>query len=305
MKTVDLVSKIRASQRTMARQLGNLKMHRFPSIGTFSQCHVLVELHAQGVMNISQIAEALNLEPSTISRLLVPLAERGLCQIQPHPQDNRHKLIALTPQGILSVRQINDEMNEQVTRAVEVMSVEEQQTVLQGVSIYGETLKKTALHVNFQFRKILKKDIPQLIDLIKTIYAEFDAQYLRSYITENEPYSLYDLYHQDPRSNYFVLEYKAKIVGGIGYIPLEQASTICILKDMYLASYLRRLRLGASMLQKALKKAKADRFTHCYVATHQQMEAANALFKKFGFKPTENPLGTENNNDIGWYLKEL
>src|SRR5471030_1259673 len=98
MKTNTLIPHIRSASREMVRQFGLLN-NRFASIGSTSQCHALVELDSHGVMNLGQLASVLNLEKSTISRLITQLFDQGICHIQPDECDRRNKLISLTKTG--------------------------------------------------------------------------------------------------------------------------------------------------------------------------------------------------------------
>lgn len=56
-------------------------------------------LALHGPSKASGLAEALGMDKSAISRLAKSLAELGLVQAQPDPQDGRGVILALTPRG--------------------------------------------------------------------------------------------------------------------------------------------------------------------------------------------------------------
>ncbi len=307
MQTEHLIQSIRSSSREMAREHGVLN-NRFSVIGSMSQCHALIELDSNGTMNLGQLSLALNLEKSTTSRLAAQLSEKGACRIEPDANDRRNKVISLTKEGLVLVNKIHMEANSQVNDALELMTDEEKNIVLQGLSIYAKKLKLSRLQQKYSIRKLLKKDVPSLINLTKTIWAEFgfDSKHPAAYLFESELSKTYEIY-SSKRSNYYVLVTGNKVVGGAGFGPLSTTCQDTVeLKGMYLSPELRGLGLGASLLQKALPEAKKEGFKKCYIETMQFMHAANALYKKFGFIELNEPIGNTGHDWTNcWYIKEL
>ena len=155
-----LISQIRSSSRDLVRQLGLLN-NRFIEIGSVSQCHTLVELNTQGMMNLKQLSTVLNLEKSTTSRLVAQLCDEGLCKLNFDTNDRRNKLISLTDKGKLFADQIDHEAKLQVEEALNVMSEEERNAVAHGLSIYAHALKQSKPENKYKSRKPLKKAIPK------------------------------------------------------------------------------------------------------------------------------------------------
>ncbi|HEX4045007.1 MAG TPA: GNAT family N-acetyltransferase [Gammaproteobacteria bacterium] len=307
MKIDDLILQIRASSREMVRQLGLLN-NCFSSIGSVSQCHALVELDAHGVMNLGQLSTVLNLEKSTTSRLVSQLCNKGICTIQPDENDRRNKLVSLTKKGESLVNKIHHEAKLQVKQALDILSDDEQHAVARGLSIYAKALKRSKLQNEYTIRKLLKADVPQLINLIKTVRTEFgfDASHPGAPLFEIELNKLYEIFNKK-MSNYFILLQDKKVVGGVGFSPLSTADqAICELRGMYLISHLRGLGLGALLLQKVLEEAKKEGFKNCYLETQDFMYGANTLYKKFGFKQLDKPLRqSERIWTNSWYIKEV
>ena len=135
--------------------------NRFAEIGSISQCHTLVELDTQGMMNLKQLSTALNLEKSTTSRLVAQLCDQDLCKIHFDANDRRNKLISLTKKGKLLADHIHHEAVLQIKQALNVMSEEEKNTVVNGLSIYANALKQSKPENKYKSRKSLKKTIPK------------------------------------------------------------------------------------------------------------------------------------------------
>jgi len=302
-----LISQIRSSSREMVRQFGLLE-NRFSEIGSTSQCHALVELGSQGLMNLAQLSSALNLEKSTTTRLVQQLLDDGLCHIRPDENDRRNKLLSLTKKGLKLADKINVEARLQVKQALALMNDEEQNMVARGLSLYAKALHRSHMRNECSIRKLEKNDMSQLISIIKQVRAEFgfDENHPTASLSEKEFDDMYEFFSKD-KSGYFVLEHDKEIVGGGGYCPLPGADKdICELRGMYLASSLRGLGLGTVVLQKILQYAKADGFKKCYLETQDFMQGANALYKKCGFQKLDKPMGNTGHSWTNcWYIKEL
>lgn len=307
MSANNVVNQIRSASREMIRQFGFLN-NRFSSIGSTSQCHALVELDAHGVMNLGQLSSVLNLDKSTASRLVMQLCKEDSCQIHFDENDRRNKLISLTKKGLQLVNAIHYEANLQVKLALNMINEEEQATVLKGLTAYAKALKRSRLHNEYKVRKLQKSDMPQLVNLIKSIWAEFgfDSTHPKATVFEEELHRTYETYTAK-KSNYYVLVDGKKIIGGVGYAPLVGANkNICELKGMYLSSQLRGLGLGSMLLKKALIDAKNEGFKKCYLETMDFMHGANNLYHKFGFLKLEKPLGDTGHSWTNhWYIKNL
>jgi putative acetyltransferase len=307
MKTETLIPHIRSASREMVRQFGLLN-NRFSAIGSTSQCHALVEIDSHGVMNLGELSAILNLEKSTISRLVAQLLEQGICQIQSDENDRRNKLISLTKKGSIQVNKIHVAARLQVRQALDMMSDEERMTVVRGLSIYAKALKRSRLQNEYSIRELHKKDVPPLINLTKTVWAEFgfDASHPSAPLFENELNKTYETYTaKDCR--YYLLVHDKRIVGGAGFTPLANSDdNTCELKGMYISSQLRGMGLGAMLLQKVLEEAQDLGFKKCYLETMDFMRGANTLYKKLGFVPLAKPIGNTGHNWTNcWYLKGL
>lgn len=301
------ITQIRSASRELVQQLGLLN-NQFSNIGSISQCHTLVELDTYGVMNLNQLSARLNLEKSSTSRLVAQLCENKICHIQPDESDRRNKLISLTKKGRDLVNEIHAEATIQVQQALDLISDEEKSAVVNGLSIYAKALKQAKLQKEYSIRILQKSDMPQLIHLTKTVWAEFgfDSAHPSASVFEEELHKTYEAYNTK-KSEYFVLIHGKKIVGGAGYAPLAgEKNSICELKGMYLSSQLRGLGLGNLLLKKVLLAAVKDKYRQCYLETMAYMHGANKLYKKFGFKKLSKTIGNTGHHWTDhWYLKDL
>ncbi|MDR3646316.1 MAG: GNAT family N-acetyltransferase [Candidatus Babeliales bacterium] len=169
-------------------------------------------------------------------------------------------------------------------------------------SVKGNTVQNS-----YKVRIFSKQDIPQLLNIIRSVRAEFgfDSKHPDAQLIEEELNHTFDIYDCNG-NNYFVIENGAKIVGGGGYGTLsDKYKDICEIKGMYLLSETRGLGLGSILLQHILQQAKSHGFKQCYLETNDFMHGANALYTKFKFRILDKPLLAEHKWTNRYYLKEL
>lgn len=74
---------------------------------TSAQCHILLELEARGSASVGELAEALELDPSTLSRSADSLVRAGLVSRAEDQANRRRQILALAAAGREKVDSIN------------------------------------------------------------------------------------------------------------------------------------------------------------------------------------------------------
>lgn len=105
----DALPDIRRFRATIRRlqQLMRLQLRVCCRSVTLAQCHLLLEVEAQGEATTGRLARELYLDKSTLSRTVDGLVSAGLLRRAAHATDRRITLLSLTPQG----RNVCDEIN--------------------------------------------------------------------------------------------------------------------------------------------------------------------------------------------------
>lgn len=302
---------IRSHSRQLVRELHILK-GVFQNTGfTYSQCHTLFELKKNKALNLMELSQKLLLDKSNVSRLLKGLIKKGLVEAQISTTDKRQKLFRLTTTGLKSVENNNALANEQVENALTLLSLTEQQAVLDGLKLYAKALGQSRQQADFQFRPIEKKDNEQVARLIQTVMTEYGAVGEGYSIQDPEVHQMYEAY-QDEKAYFLVIEKKhlsgaGKIVGCGGIGPLTGGNdNICELKKMYFYPEARGKGLGKTMVRTCLEKAQSLDYQICYLETVERMWQANLLYKKMGFESLTTPMGcTGHSGCDAWYAKSL
>lgn len=83
-----------------------------------SQAGVLHALKTQGPMRLGDLAEAMRLDASTVSRHVQQLCDRGMIDRDPDPEDGRARIIAISDDGRDGLRRTFDLRREVITEAM-------------------------------------------------------------------------------------------------------------------------------------------------------------------------------------------
>jgi len=83
-----------------------------------SQAAILYVLKSQGAMRLGDLAEAMRLDASTVSRHVQQLGDRGLIDRDPDPEDGRARIIAISDAGLTGLKHTFDQRRAFITAAM-------------------------------------------------------------------------------------------------------------------------------------------------------------------------------------------
>ncbi|WP_159540122.1 MarR family winged helix-turn-helix transcriptional regulator [Aeromicrobium sp. 9AM] len=83
-----------------------------------SQATLLYTLKCRGAMRLGDIAEAMQLDASTVSRHVQQLGDRGFIDREPDPVDGRARIIALSRTGAATLKKSFDQRRAFLTQAL-------------------------------------------------------------------------------------------------------------------------------------------------------------------------------------------
>jgi DNA-binding MarR family transcriptional regulator len=100
--------RFRRSLRALEREVELALSEQTECCGvTSAQCHLLLEIEAGGRASIGELASALALDPSTLSRTVDSLVRAALVSRSDDPSNRRRQLVELLPAGREKVEAIN------------------------------------------------------------------------------------------------------------------------------------------------------------------------------------------------------
>jgi putative acetyltransferase len=300
------IEEIRKGSRHLVRELDVVNGVYLGTGYTLTQCHVLFELANCGKLGLLELAERLLTDKSNTSRTVKKLVEIGLVKSESSLVDSRQKFFSLTAAGKKALSKTVHLADEQVESALEFLTPDEQETVVEGLRLYSEALRKSRLQTPLRMRRIQAKDNPLIARIIRDAMMEFDAVG-PGYSGLDAEVDQMSLSYRDKSSCYQVLELDGKVVGGGGFAPLEGGDEkTCELRKMFLAPKARGFGLGRRLLTFLLQEAKRRGFTECYVETLSRMDAANSLYESFQFERLAAPRGNAGHTKCDvWFLLKL
>lgn len=301
--TTSEISYIRHVSRLFVRELGHLEGKNGM---TLTQCHILMELEKYGVLNVKKLSELLHVDISTMSRTVKRLIMVGWISMTTDRRDRRARLVALTESGKKKLQEVNSHTNESVKDILTGLTSTERTTVEKGLDIYVNALTKKRIMSEYNIRPIERMDNLYLAGVIRTVLTEYGANKPGFAYVDPETDRMFETYSQ-PNAAFFVAMRGEKVVGGAGFNQLKGAGqTVCELQKMYLLPEARGVGLGARMLELCLEKAKEMGYKMCYLETLTDMNKAQDLYLKFGFKPISQPMGDTGHHGCNyWMLKVL
>lgn len=297
---------LRQASRLAIRELGMLGPTVASSGCSPTECHSLIEIGRTGHLTAGELSQRLELDKSTMSRVVNRLVTRGLVQAQDNPGDQRLKPLCLTPDGERQLAMIDHESNAQVQAALMLLAPRERRTVVEGMGLYAKALARSRRQRDLTVRPIEPRDTPAIARIIRDVMGEFGAVGEGYSINDPEVDDMATAYSGE-RAVYFVIENGAKVLGGAGVGPLDGAEAdTCELRKMYLLPELRGLGMGHRLLDLSLRSARKMGYQRCYLETLGHMAQAQALYEANGFVASEEPLGNTGHFACNrFYVKEL
>lgn len=142
---IALIDDIRAASRQMVRELGFMDATVAATDYPPSAVHTILEIGLRGPMTAMQLAEFLQLEKSSVSRMVRKLIEAGELRETIDPEDARSKPLSLTARGRRTLASLHDFGRRQVSGALAQLSEAERRKVSEGLALYARALKADRL----------------------------------------------------------------------------------------------------------------------------------------------------------------
>lgn len=142
--------------------------------------------------------------------------------------------------------------------------------------------------MNCVIRPVEARDNEQLEKLVVATLTEFGCVGPGFASADPELKMMYETY-QEPGSTYWVIEDSDthRILGGGGFSRLKGTSekeAVCELQKLYFYPEVRGMGFGRQLVEMSIAKATEMGYQEMYLETVHQMESAQGLYAKFGFK---------------------
>ena len=132
---------LRELLRTLIRKLGVLERSEAGCCDmTLSQCNALIEVGRAGVLSVNQLADRLNLDKSTASRVSDKLVLDGQLLRQEDPNDRRYVVLKLTERGSQTYTNLENRMTAYFEEVMAGVDPAEREMMLKGLQTLAAAL---------------------------------------------------------------------------------------------------------------------------------------------------------------------
>ena len=139
--------------------------------------------------------------------------------------------------------------------------------------------------------------------VIRTVMPEFDCVGEGFSINDPEVDDMYAAYAGPDAAFYVLADETGTVVGVAGYAPLTGGPAgVCELRKMYVLREGRGRGGGRLLMDACLAGARAAGFTRMYLETVRAMTDAAAVYRKYGFRPLDAPLGGTGHSGCDVYM---
>ncbi|MDF2590969.1 MAG: MarR family transcriptional regulator [Clostridia bacterium] len=108
-----------------------IKVHGFTS----SQCYSLIEILKSGSLTMNELSDRMNLDTSTMTRVIDKLVRDELIKRERDEADRRIVLVTLTEKGLEEASKLNQSVNEYYKKIISSIPIGKTEEVLNAVSI--------------------------------------------------------------------------------------------------------------------------------------------------------------------------
>jgi putative acetyltransferase len=151
-------------------------------------------------------------------------------------------------------------------------------------------------------RTIERTDNAAIADVIRLVLIELGVPKVGTAYEDESLDAMFENYEKD-KAAYFIVEEDGLVVGGAGISKLDNhKGNICELQKMYFSPIARGRGIGSEMIDRCLSKAREYGYEQCYIETMSFMEAAQKLYKTYGFKYLEGPIGDTGHYSCGVHM---
>ena len=132
-------SKLRILERELERQL----LSETGCCGVLlSHCHILMELAGRDEISITELAEIVELDKSTLSRTIDGMVKPDMVNRQTDHKDRRKVVITVTQEGKKKINEINQQCDSYYNRLFEQIPLEHHQQVVEVMQLLSSAMIK-------------------------------------------------------------------------------------------------------------------------------------------------------------------
>ncbi|MBA8879724.1 helix-turn-helix domain-containing GNAT family N-acetyltransferase [Phyllobacterium myrsinacearum] len=284
------VRPIRDASRRLVRELGFMKPTLAGTEFSASAVHALIEIGARDYLTSGELSDILNLEKSSVSRMVRKLVDAGELVESVSETDSRIKPLSLTGKGRETLAAIDAFAQEQVVAALNNLSPNIHKTVRDGLALYADALEASRTgSMSSAMRPVTIETgyRPGVIGRAAEMHARFYAntvgfgQFFESKVASGLAEFAGRL---DRSSNQLWTAIEDGNIVGTVVIDGEDLGTGCAHLRWFIVEDGRRGGgLGRRLLDEAISFCDQQEFAEIQLWTFKGLDAARRLYETFGF----------------------
>jgi DNA-binding MarR family transcriptional regulator/GNAT superfamily N-acetyltransferase len=290
---------IRDASRRLVRELGFMRPTLAGTNLHASAVHAIIEIGQGREITAADLANILNLEKSSISRMVRKLIDAGEVAEAVCNQDARSKLLSLTEHGRETLAKINAFARQQVCRAVGPLSPSVRKSISAGLATYARALEAqrcgpTVLSPEVSIRSGYQTGlVGRCVEMHARDYAEA-AGFGPSFETQVASDVAEFINRVDRAENgVWTANRAGEIVGIIVIDGGDLGRHAAHLRWFIVDKTARAAGIGRRLLAEAVSFCDRQGFPEIELWTFAGLGAANHLYGSFGFTVAEERRGTQ------------
>lgn len=282
---MDTTATLRRFNRTYTQRIGALDESFLGTGRPLNVSRLLFEIGPDGA-SVRDLRDHLDLDSGYLTRMLRRLADDGLVDVRPDPDDRRRRVATLTPAGLRAWRELEDRSEELAARLVAPLT-ERQRARLTEALATADLLVRAA---TVSLREVAPTD-PAAQDAAGRYFAELDRRFPRGF-DPGEP---------DHAGRFLLATSAGSPIAYGGVRPLSRETGE--IKRMWVDDAWRGAGLGSRMLREL--EALAGRLGHTRVVldTNGTLTEAIEMYGRAGYSPIERY--NDNPYAEAWFTKAL
>ncbi len=291
------IDSIRKASRAIVRELGFMQEDLADSKLPASAVHTLIEIAAGSVSNATELKLLLDLEKSSISRLLKSLVQKGFLKTAADPSDARLQVLELTTTGQKKVAEIERYARRRLQGALQFEPLGNIELITRGLQTFASALK-TAETPEEQLTVVYHTGYKStLLGFVVTQHAQFYSKnynFGATFETKVAAEMAEFLGRIDNARNIvFSATMGDQLVGAVSIDGEDLGHDIAHLRWFIVSDDTKGMGVGKQLISRAMEFIDQQNFKETQLWTFKGLDAARNLYERVGFQLIEEKKGAQ------------
>jgi DNA-binding MarR family transcriptional regulator/GNAT superfamily N-acetyltransferase len=291
---------IRDASRHLVRELGFMGNTLAGTDLPPSAVHALIEIGDRHVDTAAELCSVLNLEKSSVSRMLNKLIKAGELVTLPSERDAREKILRLTNKGRQTLAGINRYAEHQVLNALDKLPADASAGIAEGLQNYAAALRAHRLGeapVSAPSIEIVSGYLPGFTGRTLEMHMQYYSRTVGfgAFFEAAVGTALADLAGRlsHPLNQTWSALSDGRIVGSVSIDGETLGKNRAHLRTFIIDDSVRGSGVGRQLLKRAVSFCDEQGFDETHLWTFKGLDAARHLYESVGFTLAEEQPGTQ------------